>query len=265
MVKYLVPLFFLSLLLVGCEPIRKAKMYTRHYILGKPLEEPTPEVTAVPEVKDYKKEGEAIALITPQKKVYNLINGFLTTPETSIKNLLVAEFQRASFTFKNDDSELISSLTKFAPLIQDTNADAMDIVIAAYINLQGANQEAAAYILATGLDYMLPKTLELYFSKKKENFCAFAHMVDKHFEIEQKISIFKERREALAEYHANTTHPENLRAYAVECDKDIQLELVRMNLVKKQVIEEQPMPENSEEGQTPIAPAVAPVTSPKVP
>lgn len=233
-VLILISIFFM----IGCEPIRKAKMYTRHFILGKPLE---PEVTPTPppqEIKDFKKEAEVIVQITPQKRVYNLINGYLTTPEPAMKNLLVSEFSRADITFKTDDSELISSITKFAPLIQDNNAEAMEIMISAYIHLRGANQEAAANVVALGLDYMLPKTIELYFSRKKDSNCYFASNIDKNFDLDQKLSIYKSRRESMNEYQTNAAYPENFKAFASECDKAIQIEQFKINSNKKNQVQE---------------------------
>jgi hypothetical protein len=229
-------------------------MYTRHFILGKPLE---PEATPTPppeEVKDFKKEAEVIVQITPQKRVYNLINGYLTTPEPSMKNLIMSEFSRADVTFKTDDSELISSITKFAPLVQDSNADAMEIIISAYLNLRGANQEAAADILASGLDYMLPKTIELYYPKKKDNNCYFASNVDKSFDVDQKLSLFKTRRENMREYQSSSAYPENFKAFVVECDKAIQIEQFKINSSKKNQPQPEITPEMSEASdENPVA------------
>jgi hypothetical protein len=253
MAKMIILLLISISVLVGCEPIRKAKMYTRHFILGKPLEaEPTP--TPIPEeVKDFKKEAEVIVQITPQKRVYNLINGYLTTPETAMKNLLVSEFSRADVTFKTDDPELISSLTKFAPLVQDNNSEAMEIMISAYIHLRGANQEAAANVVALGFDYMLPKTIELYHTKKKDNNCYFASNIDKNFDLDQKLSIYKTRRETMAEYQSNAAYPENFKAFVSECDKAIQIEQFKMNSNKKIQVQEV-VPEATETpDQSPIA------------
>ncbi len=241
MVKYIFVLFFL----VACEPIHKAKMYTRHYILGTPLEVPV-EVTPEPEIKDYSKEAAAIVQITPQKKVYNLFNGYLTNPEVALKNMLITELSKAETIFRVDDSELISFFNRFTGMVQDQNQDVIEISTIAYGHLDGANKEAAGLVLALGLDYMLPKTLELYYKNKKENACSFANIVTKNLEPEQKFGIFKMRRDSLLEYANNDAAPAHLRLLAIECEKILQLELVKFTMKKNLApIEETPMPEEA--------------------
>jgi hypothetical protein len=241
MVKYIFVLFFLA----ACEPIHKAKMYTRHYILGTPLEVPE-EVTPIPEVKDYSKEAEAIVQITPQKKVYNLFNGYLTNPEVALKNLLIAELSKAETIFKVDDNELISFFNRFTSMVQDQNQDVIEISAIAYGHLDGANKEAAGLVLALGLDYMLPKTIEFYYKNKKENTCSFANILTKNLENEQKFSLYKARRDALLEYANNETFPAHYKLLALECEKMLQLELVKFTMKKNlPPVEETPMVEEA--------------------
>lgn len=248
----MVRIFIVLFLLTGCDQINHHKHNIRVF-MG--LSTPTPTPEAVEPVKDFSKEAEKIVEITPQKKFYNLLNGYISTPSPSIKNILIREFQLNGKIFKNEDYELISNLTKLAPLIQEGNMDALEIAFQAYGNLEGVNQEAVAPIVATGFEYQAKKTLELYLSLKKDQYCSLIGAFGKDFEDEKKTLLLEVRKNNINEVLADTTIPESLKVLIKDCDKSVLLEMTRVNLKKT------PLPMPTEEVEAPAAP-VLPETEP---
>ena len=228
-------LFPLLLLLAGCDKILEEK-YKVRLLLGLATPTPVPETTAA--VKDFTKEGEKIVEITPQKKFYNLIYGYISNPGPGIKNILIREFQVNGKIFKAEDPELISALGKLSLLIQEGNMDALEIVFNAYANLEGNNLDPLGAIVATGFDYQPKKTLELYLSLKKDPHCSLVSAMGKDFDEEKKLLVFEARKNNIGEVVADTTIPESLKLLIKECEKSLQLEVVKMNLKKTPV----PMP-----------------------
>jgi hypothetical protein len=231
MVKRILFHVLLFFIVCSCDQVRKAKSLTRHYVLGIPLETtPIAEPVATQEPKDYSKEAQVIAEITPSKKIYNLMNGYLMSPEDSLKRLLLSEMQKASSIFKIEDQELISNLYKFQTLIQDGNKDALEIIFNSYYYLDGANKENAGIILATGLDFQTTKTLELLYLKKSDPYCSFAGLINKQEDDDRKLQLLQNRKTVLLEFQASATNSELLKSQSIECDKTIQLEMNKINL-----------------------------------
>ena len=231
MVKTFKLSFIIFFILLGCDQVRKAKTLTRHYVLGTPLETPAPpSPEATEEPKDYSKEAQVIAEITPSKKIYNLLNGYLMNPEDSLKKLVLQEMQKASTIFKLEDQELISNLYKFQPLIQEGNKDALEIIFNSYYSLDGLNKENVGAILAIGLDFQTAKILELLILKKSDPHCSFAGLINKLEDEERKTQLLHTRRTILQEFQASPTVPEMLKSQSIECDKTIQLELTKLQM-----------------------------------
>lgn len=225
----MVRLFLLFLVFAGCDQIHHGKHHIR-VLMG--LATPTPIAEVTQPAKDFSKEAQKIVEITPQKKFYNLINGYINTPEAGIKNILVREFQLNGKIFKTEDAELISNLSKLAPLIEQGNMDALEISFQAYANLEDSNLEAIAPIVATGFDYQAKKSLELYLSLKKDQYCSLITAFGKDNDEDGKLLILEARKTNIAEVLTDTTIPESLKALIKDCDKTLQLELTKVNLKK---------------------------------
>lgn len=247
----MVRLFLVLLLTSGCDQVHHHKHNIRVF-LG--LSKPTPIPEKIEAVKDFTEEGKKIAEITPQGKFYNLLNGYISAPSPSIKNILIREFQINGKIFKNEDLELISNLVKLAPLIQDGNMDALEIAFHAYANLEGSNQDAVAPIVATGFDYQAKKTLELYLSLKKDQYCSLIGSFGKDFDDEKKIGILESRKANMNEVLADTSIPESLKALIKDCDKTVLLEMTKVNLKKTPI----PMPADEVESYVPQVPEAEP-------
>lgn len=222
-------LVFVLFLLTGCDQVNHYKHNIRVY-LG--LSTPTPTPEAVEPVKDFSKEAAKIVEITPQKKIYNLINGYINNAGPGIKNILIREFQVNGKIFKAEDQELISNLNKLGSLIQEGNMDALEIAFQAWVNLDDSNQQAFAPIVATGFDYQTKKTLELYLSLKKDQHCLLVGALGKDFDEEKSIFILESRKTNINEVAIDTTIPESLKGLIKDCDKSVILEMTKVNLKK---------------------------------
>lgn len=225
----MVRLIFVLFFVVGCDQIHHQKHNIRVF-LG--LSTPTPTATPVEPIQDFSKEAAKIVEITPERKIYNLLNGFINNAGAGIKNILIREFQVNGKIFKNEDPDLISNLTKLAPLIQDGNMDALEIAFQAYANLEGVNQEAIAPIVASGFDYQTKKTLELYLSLKKDQYCILVGAFGKDFDDEKRVGLLESRKVSINEVLVDTTIPESLKVLIKDCEKSIMLELTKVSLKK---------------------------------
>lgn len=220
----------LCVLFVSCDKVMAVKKSIRS-VIG--LENSQEVLIAEPEptpTKDYSKEAQVITEITPQKKFYNLISGFLSSPLPEMKKLVIDEFNLNAKIFKAEDKELLSNLDKLVPLFQDeNNMDALEIVVTAYSTLEGINQQGVAPLIGLGFDMHPMKTIELVYKTKKDPLCNFISVLMPSLEEEKRLSTLEARKASMNTLSKDTSLNEIIKSYINECEKTLSLEISKLS------------------------------------
>ena len=152
--------------IASCDKFWEVKRKVRLAIIGESVEDALEAEGDEGEAAEEESSPQAsvrIDQITPQSKLFNLMREFNTSGDETFVPVIMKQIPLVAGEFSGPYNEtLVSALQKFAPRIENRNANAVKIVSQWYKSLNGKNKKEAGKVLALNFDYNVKNFFEKY-------------------------------------------------------------------------------------------------------
>ena len=226
--------------------------------------------TAVTEPKEYVPqaapalEDDKVVQFTPRDRLLNLLEQFLNSPDATMLDIVMAEFDKNRSVFTTTiDAQLITVLNRAIPSIQQADPNVLFGMTQLLSFLVGDNKEHLRLVLSRGFDVSPMELAKLMSDRTDDKLCYISSLVPTEINPDMKRNYLESRLANVL--NAKTVGDPKANIYLDQCERTLRLTLNQPVSGEPTAVvpEAAPAQEDSSAAPTEPPPAVSePVTTP---
>lgn len=169
-------------------------------------------------------EDDKVVQFTPRDRLLNLLEQFLNSPDATMLDIVMAEFDKNRSVFTTTlDSQLTTVLNRAIPLIQQADPNVLFGMTQLLSFLVGDNKEHLRLVLSRGFDVSPMQLAKFMSDRSDDKLCYISSLVPTEITQDQKRTYLESRLANVL--NAKTAGDPKANIYLDQCERTLRLTL----------------------------------------